>query len=87
MPQAFPIRPTGSPGGGTALDAPRHDRPLYGLAGLGVAPEFTGPGTGEGQAVGAHMVLAEHIAGDIHRGRAFAREIIQAKLPGQGLIA
>ena len=69
------------------LDAPGDDGALDGLARLGVAPEFAGPGTGKRQPVGAHMVLTEDIAGDIHGRDALAWEIIQTKLAGQGLIA
>ena len=69
--------------GEAALEPPDHDRPLNRLAGLGVTPEFARLGARERQPVGAHMVLA----GDIDRGRPLAREIIEAELPGQGLIA
>ena len=33
------------------------------------------------------MILAQNIARHIHRGRPFAGEIIQTRLPSQGLIA
>ena len=77
---------TGSAARWVNLEPPCDDRTLYGVAGAGVPPLFAGPGAWEGQAVGAHMVLAEDVTGDIDRGRPLAREIIEAELPGQGLI-
>ena len=80
------LAPESAPGG-FGLDAPGDDGAFYGVARLGVAPEFAGPGTGKRQPVGAHMVLTQDVARDIHGRRALAWEVIQTKLAGQGLIA
>ena len=59
------------------LDAPGDHGARDGLAGLGVAPVIAGPGAGKGQTVGAHMILAQHIAGDIYGWLAFAGEVVE----------
>ena len=48
---------------------------------------IAGPGAGKGQPVGAHVILAQDIAGDIQGWLAFAGEIVEAKLPSLRLIA
>ena len=78
---------TGSAARWVNLEPPCDDRTLYGVAGAGVPPLFAGPGAWEGQAVGAHVVLAQQIAGHVERGFALAGEIVKAELASLRLMA